>query len=234
MNALSGTAVGEVLQLKGRIKNKVMVVLVDSGSSKNFVNASFLPKVGLQAVSVPPKKVKVANGQLLITNKLVPAMEWLCQGHTLSNDMQVLDLGAYDAILGYDWLRAHSPMICHWEDHSVQFQKKGKTITLQGIQPSPLLADNLLKLHKGNDVWALAMINFVEPVSSVVSSEVETLLQEFEDVFSKPSALPPQRIYDHTIPLLPDTVPVNSKPYRYSPMHKDEIERQVKELLRLV
>ena len=33
------------------------------------------------------------------------------------------------------------------------------------------------------------------------------------------------------IPILPNAVPVNSKPYRYSPLHKDEIERQVKELL---
>ena len=30
---------------------------------------------------------------------------------------------------------------------------------------------------------------------------------------------------------MPNAVPVNSKPYRYSPLHKDEIERQVKELL---
>ena len=60
---------------------------------------------------------------------------------------------------------------------------------------------------------------------------MQSLLQEFEDVFSKPTTLPPSRPYDHTIPLLPDAVPVNTKPYRYSPIHKDEIERQVKELL---
>ncbi|RLN13363.1 hypothetical protein C2845_PM09G08930 [Panicum miliaceum] len=235
LNAMSGTAVGEVLQLKGMIKNKVMVVLLDSGSSHSFVNASFLHKVGIQPVSVSPKKVKVANGQILLTDKLVPAMEWGCQGHTLINDMQVLELGAYDAILGYDWLKLHSPMTCNWDEYSVQFQERGKQIKLQGIQPSALTVsqltvDNLVRLHKGNDVWALAMVNFVEPVNSD-PSEVDTLLQEFEDVFSKPTTLPPQRIYDHTIPLLPEIVPVNSKPYRYSPLHKDEIERQVKELL---
>jgi len=41
----------------------------------------------------------------------------------------------------------------------------------------------------------------------------------------------PPRIHDHHIPLLPHTTPVNSRPYRYSPLHKTEIERQVKELL---
>ena len=41
----------------------------------------------------------------------------------------------------------------------------------------------------------------------------------------------PPRTLDHHIPLLPHTTPVNSRPYRYSPLHKTEIERQVKELL---
>jgi hypothetical protein len=50
-------------------------------------------------------------------------------------------------------------------------------------------------------------------------------------VFSEPKELPPHREYDHTIPLLPDVAPVNSRPYRYSPLHKDEIEKQVKQLL---
>ncbi|WVZ52980.1 hypothetical protein U9M48_003975 [Paspalum notatum var. saurae] len=54
---------------------------------------------------------------------------------------------------------------------------------------------------------------------------------EFADVFTAPTALPPHRSYDHTITLLPGSVPVNSKPYRYSPLRKDGIERQVKVLL---
>jgi hypothetical protein len=57
---------------------------------------------------------------------------------------------------------------------------------------------------------------------------VEKLLHEFQDVFAAPSSLPPQQQYDHTIPILPSVVPVNSRPYKYFPLHKDEIERQVK------
>lgn len=57
------------------------------------------------------------------------------------------------------------------------------------------------------------------------------LLAQYRDVFTDPKVLPPSRIHDHTIPLLPDAIPVNSKPYHYSPLHKNEIERQVQELL---
>jgi hypothetical protein len=40
------------------------------------------------------------------------------------------------------------------------------------------------------------------------------------------------RPFDHHIPLIPGSVPINAKPYRYSPFHKSEIERQVSELLK--
>lgn len=50
-------------------------------------------------------------------------------------------------------------------------------------------------------------------------------------MYTQHIALPPSRSYYHTIPLVPGDVPVNNRPYRYSPHHKDEIERQIKELL---
>ncbi|RLN11703.1 hypothetical protein C2845_PM09G18080 [Panicum miliaceum] len=101
LNALAGTAEGEVLKIRAQVQNKVMLILLDSGSSHNFINSSFLTTVGISSVPSTPKKVKVANGQILVTDQLVPQMEWWCQGHTLYTGMQVLE-GTYDAILGYD------------------------------------------------------------------------------------------------------------------------------------
>jgi hypothetical protein len=61
--------------------------------------------------------------------------------------------------------------------------------------------------------------------------DVQTVLSQYQDVFQAPHSLPPQRFYDYHIPLLPGSAPVNSRPYKYSPQHKDEIERQVQQLL---
>lgn len=60
---------------------------------------------------------------------------------------------------------------------------------------------------------------------------IQDLLTAYADVFNDPKQLPPPRSYDHAIPLHPEAVPVNSRPYRYSPQHKTEIENQVKDLL---
>lgn len=53
----------------------------------------------------------------------------------------------------------------------------------------------------------------------------------FNHLFVEPTSLPPQRSYDHQIPLLPDSAPTNVCPYRCAHFQTDEIERIVKEML---
>ncbi|XP_024314628.1 uncharacterized protein LOC112270762 [Brachypodium distachyon] len=62
--------------------------------------------------------------------------------------------------------------------------------------------------------------------------KVTQVLDAFADVFVEPQGLPPPRSFDHSIPLVPGAQPVSRRPYRYNPAQKDEIEKQVSELLR--
>ncbi|GKB39215.1 peroxidase 64 [Tanacetum coccineum] len=50
-------------------------------------------------------------------------------------------------------------------------------------------------------------------------------------VFEEPQHLPPIRSQSHSIPLLPNSTPPNVRPYRYLNSQKNEIEKQVKELM---
>ncbi|GJU72675.1 putative mitochondrial protein [Tanacetum coccineum] len=70
----------------------------------------------------------------------------------------------------------------------------------------------------------------MESVESV-SAEVEQVLTQFDEVFKVPKDLPPQRSHDHQIPLMPNTPPINVRPYRHPPNQKDAIEGMVKELM---
>lgn len=62
---------------------------------------------------------------------------------------------------------------------------------------------------------------------------IKQLLKEFDHLFAQPQELPPQRALDHAIPLIAGVKPVNLQPYRYNAMQKDEIEKQVAEMLAL-
>lgn len=67
--------------------------------------------VKIKAMPTEPKQVKLPNGEILVTDLMVPQLGWWIDGHTLYSDVKVLELGVYDAILGYDWLKRHSPMM---------------------------------------------------------------------------------------------------------------------------
>lgn len=89
---------------------------------------------------------------------------------------------------------------------------------------------------KGNDIWAFALVHPIpEEIAHITSTpvpkQIHTVLTQYQDVFRDPQTLPPQRSYDHAIPLVPGSVPINSRPYHYSSEHKTEIEKQVKQLL---
>ena len=134
LNALAGTEHGEAMKLRSLVKNKVFLLLVDSGSSHSFVSSQFLQRVGIVPVPAPPKQVRVANGDILISDRCVPELEWWIQGYSFVTYMRVLDMPAYDAILGFDWLSAHSPITHHWDNKTMSFEHKGAPITIQGVQ----------------------------------------------------------------------------------------------------
>lgn len=63
------------------------------------------------------------------------------------------------------------------------------------------------------------------------SNALKPLIQRFQDVFQKPDTLPIAKEHDHSIPVIPGTLPVNIKPYQYLCFQKTEIERQVAKML---
>ena len=148
----------------------------------------------------------------------------------------------YDAIPGFDWLQSNSPMQCDWQHKTLEFCVEGRPVKLKGITETPLRlqsisATKVFNSTKGNDIWAFVLLDYVPatiistPSDTSQQSDIIDILSTYSDVFTDPKTLPPRRAYDHTIPLFPGSIPINSKPYHYSPLHKTEIERQVQELL---
>jgi hypothetical protein len=112
LNALSGAEAMDSIKLKATVKNKTMLILVDTGSSHSFISSQFVQLTKLTTSPIKAQKVKMANGQWMTTSTQVKNLTWYIQGHSFSTDMIVLDMLPYVAILGYDWLKHYSPMTC--------------------------------------------------------------------------------------------------------------------------
>jgi hypothetical protein len=125
LHAIPVTQSNKVIHLRALVKNQVMSILINSGSSHSFLNASMISRLQCQAIPAKPMIVKVENGQRVPSDMIVPNFEWWLQGHTFNIDARVLDLAAYDLILGMDWLEQHRPMTCDWLMKWLEFEYKG-------------------------------------------------------------------------------------------------------------
>jgi hypothetical protein len=136
LHALSGQPKQKSIQLRALVKNQTLVILLDSGSSHTFLNKALAQKLQLAISPTAPMAVKVANGASLSCSLEVRQFEWWIQGHAFQLDAKLLEIGAYDLVLGMDWLERFRPMMCDWLEKWIEFQYNGKLIRLQGIKPS--------------------------------------------------------------------------------------------------
>jgi hypothetical protein len=70
----------------------------------------------------------------------------------------------------------------------------------------------------------------INECSTYIPFEIIVVLRQFHSIFNTPTKLPP-RASGHTIPLIVGATPMYTRPYRYAPTLKDEIEKQVTKML---
>jgi hypothetical protein len=183
--------------------------------------------------------VKVADGALLRCDLEVPKCRWKAQGVEFETSLRLFPLGCYDIILGMDWLQSLGDMNVNWLQKRLSFNHHGKTVKLQGLVADTsscqsLTTTELEALEEINAICHLLQLREVREAEDRVPypSSIQDMLTEFAVLFEEPQGLPPRREFDHSITLLPGSRPVNLRPYRYNPEQKDEIEKQIAEMLR--
>lgn len=236
--AAEGVQGKKTLKLHGLVGNQDILILIDSGSSSTFISDKTVQALQCDVSPSSVVSVTVANGQKITSNQQVVNFTWWTQGNTFSHTAKVLPLPCYDLVLGMDWLESHSPMWIHWKRKRLRFTYKGKRITLKGLKDAlsacPKLEVRKLRglIRKGGIAQVIQLCPLLEnSQSSNVPDEVQQLVDSKASLFKEPDSLPPARDFDHQIPLIPGVKPVNIKPYRYAPTQKDEIERQITEML---
>lgn len=237
-HAVTGTEQAHSMRLLGQIQGLDALILIDSRSSNNFVSSAFAAKLqGLKTLDTPVK-VKVAGGGILTGGAEILDCTWTCQVNSFNTTLKVLPLHCYDVILGMPWLEEFGLMQTHWAQKWFQFEWEGKQCRLNGLtantsQCAVISEAKLQQLHEQDSVYHLLQVFFTTDAKTqkTVPHIIGMVLDAHSQVFDEPKGLPPHRKYDHTIPLMPGASPVNLRPYRYSPLQKNEIKKQVKELL---
>ena len=93
LNALMGSASSQTMSVKGRIKNREVVSLIDSRITYNFLDASNLDNLRLPFDTSQILEVKVIDGSVVKTFGVCHGVTFFIQGYKFVLDLNVLHLG---------------------------------------------------------------------------------------------------------------------------------------------
>ena len=125
-HAMMGIKAPNTFRLFGWIGEHEVTVLVDTGSSHNFISSTVAARTGLQGTRIGPLLVRVASGDELRCEEVIREVEMHVQGVPLTVDFFVLQLPCLDVVLGVTWLKSVGRVQMDYGRMIMKFIMRGK------------------------------------------------------------------------------------------------------------
>ena len=224
------------MKIEGMVKNVGVLVLIDSGASHNFISTEITTALGLTVTPVASRKIKLGDGHKVTTKGACKGIQMRLGSIEVLVDALVFDLGGIDVVLGMSWLSTLGEVVMDWKLLTMQFWVEGQMVKLQGQgvkQEQQSFLNTFLedKQHRGGLDWWCSQGGRAKKNKDVAQEDLSSILEQFPEVFVDQIQLPPERRQVHQIKLFPGQGPINVRPYKYPHHQKEEIEKQVAELL---
>lgn len=225
LHALSGLPSSDTFRLYGELNHARITVLVDSGSTHNFLQPRIAQFLHLPVRPTQPLRVLVGNGSILNCDQLCPDTPLSLQGHHFSISFHLLPISGADAVLGIEWLKQLGPVVTDYTSLIMKFHHLGQAIELQADVtngPEPVSATQVKRFIRTGSTSALFHLSILPTTQPGPTphhlpqnhlphpvSAIEALLHQYEHLFQTPTTLPPPRSVTHHINLLPSSSPIN-------------------------
>ncbi|KAI9156462.1 hypothetical protein LWI28_007029 [Acer negundo] len=161
LNAMSEVSKPTTMRLMAWVGKFEVSMLVDSGSSHNFINANIVWKIGLRGAAIEPFDVKVANREKLKCEEVVHEVKMNVQGVRIAADLHVLSLVGVDVVLGNAWLKSIGKVVTDFDAMAMEFKLGGRKRTWAALPLKEIKqckAQMIERLCKGG-VQCFAMVN---------------------------------------------------------------------------
>nr|GLL17711.1 uncharacterized protein LOC107177859 [Ipomoea trifida] len=106
LHAMAGPGNPRSLQLWGQVSGDQIQVLIDGGSTHNFIQPSIAERLNLATKQVTPFRVYIGNGDSLACTYCCQNATLVMQGNEFEVDLYVLPIQGPDVVLGVQWLQS--------------------------------------------------------------------------------------------------------------------------------
>nr|KYP38538.1 Retrovirus-related Pol polyprotein from transposon 297 family [Cajanus cajan] len=189
-NALSGEYHPSTLRLKGFYQGQSVNVLVDSGSTFNFIKPSVAQHLRLPSSILTPFKVFVGNGDFIWCNTKSSAISLSVQGVSFTVDLFHLNIASADVVFGVAWLRSLHRVLTDYDLNTIEFIYPGQPTVLYAetlLQANPINSTSVKRLLHSNNILLVCHMQLKhDPVANTpkdFSKQMQQLLDTFALVF---------------------------------------------------
>lgn len=221
----------KTLKLAGEIRGIPALILVDSGATHNFLSKHLATALGLEIQPTNSLSISLGDGTRVQISECCQGVSIQLGSFTCVVDVLVYDLGSLDMILGIAWLGNLGDVVFNWQTQQMRFWDRENLIQLSGVS-SALGNLSSLRIWLEDQLRPLTVETKDAPIlDPKQQAQLDSILSQFTSLFQLPQGLPPARAIEHAINLREGQGPICVRPYRYPHLHKDEIQRQVLEML---
>jgi hypothetical protein len=134
LHALMGISAPQTLKIKGYIKHRPVVVLIDSGSTHNFIHRRIAEEVNCFVRPVSNFQILIANGGTMKCGGRCENVKLQMGDYHLKTHMFSISMGGCDIVLGVEWICTLGPITMDYQELYMRFTQYAHTYTLRGLQ----------------------------------------------------------------------------------------------------
>lgn len=122
-----------------------MTILIDTGSTHNFLDPKVSKKAQLPLDQIDRVNVRVASGEMITSEARCIGVKLKIQGIIFIVDLRILVLARFDIVLGIQWLRYLGFILWNFEELSMKFNYSGKAVEIRGLVAAQLIEEKFSK-----------------------------------------------------------------------------------------
>lgn len=139
LHAMVGSLKPSTIRLIGTISHQLVNVLLDTGSTHNFIDSSISKKLGLHIIEGRTFDVTIVGGEKLTSTGWCPAIDIKCQGALLKAGFHLISLGGSQLVLGVQWMSILDKLSFDFKTNTTKIKQQGKSWVLKGKKSEPEL-----------------------------------------------------------------------------------------------
>ncbi|KAL4582748.1 hypothetical protein LXL04_007307 [Taraxacum kok-saghyz] len=193
LNAIRGEKTDKTFQVRAVIGSGMAWVLLDSGSTHNFIAKRAAEQLQIPVQYQPGLRVALPDGGKLASSGISRNLQMAVQGYEFSADFFAIPLEGFDIVLGIHWLKRLGHILWDFTVREMEFTIEGRDDNEpnldkllesfsdifekpQGLPPSRT-CDHQIRLHTGTEPVAVRPYRYPHLLKDEIEKQCTEMLQ---------------------------------------------------------